>query len=168
MRDNQKPFVTDLILSLIDRTNDGTIQWITNKSLTKGSRYHFDLNIDNTEIDVKVELDPFSFLPKKDGWLNIKDPNLSESILASPYTLQEVVTLQSVLYNKYIQPQIQKIKDTDAKDIETLSNITNKFGKQYIRDRKLSTILGPDELTIDPKLEPTETWKDRVKKILNK
>lgn len=140
-----KEIIVKIIDSLYDGTKNDAVNWKLKKSMFNSETRHLmhSFSIDNkTEFRMDIRLDEnLSFVPGE--LLSICNESITDGVkYISSYDNPELKKLELLIFDKYINPNIQ-LKNDDLLYEDILNNIGNK---EYIRDKKLESILGEEKI----------------------
>jgi hypothetical protein len=147
-----KEIIVKIIDSLYEGTKDGAVNWQLRKSMfnseTRNLMHSF--SIDNkTEFRIEIRLDDnLTFSPGE--LLSIYNESITDGVkYISHYENPTLKDLELLIYYKYIRPNIKSRNDVLIYE-DILKNIGDR---EYIRDKKLNSILGETEIKEEVKEE---------------
>lgn len=135
-----KEIIAKIIDSLYEGTKDGAVSWQLRRSMFNSeTRNHMHtFSIDNkTEFRIEIRLDDNLTLSPGE-LLSIHNESITDGVkYITHYENPTLKDLELLIYDKYVRPNV-KLKN----DVLLYEDILNNIGnKEYIRDKKLESIL---------------------------
>jgi hypothetical protein len=129
-----------IVESLYEGTKAGALVWTLNSSIFNSDTRHQMICLSSdkkTEFKLDINLDDQQNL-KLGSYLYIRN----DKIVDGMKSVTKVSTLEKLVFDKFLKPNLKPKVDTDA----VFNDILNSIGsKEYIRDKKLEQILGKEE-----------------------
>lgn len=134
--------IKEIITNLIETTSSGDTTWELSKSIFNSDtcKYYESKSIDGkTTFKVQVYLSSKLSLESKMTNFFIHNADLVNGYnIFTYYDFSEIKELGQTIYDRYVKSSLtSKNQDDTYQDI-----LENSFSKQYIREKKLSSILG--------------------------
>lgn len=140
-----KEIIVKIVDSLYETTNDNSLNWKLKNSMFNSEKRHcmHSFSIDNkTEFTIDIRLDDDLNI-KTGELLSIHNKSIIDGVkYISCYDNKKVKDLELLIFEKYIRPNIIINNNTLIYE-DILNSIGNK---EYIRDKKLESILGETKI----------------------
>ena len=144
-----------IISGLATQTVSGKIKWLSKSEVAKATpKYSFYEKSDEKKevfdhqfyyVDGNTVIYIMFYLNRdysiRQTWMSIEDENLRNGSITHHGGSQEYTDLIDAVYNKYVTPRIKRSSKSEETDIEFLTKLNSRFGKEAVRDLKLSELL---------------------------